>query len=90
MFERDSFIDLDASSSSGDEIIGLLVDEPGMNMLCDIGNNILSKFSTFPNTWSSGTSSPLDYFLKFFDSEIIDTICENSNSYAVHCQDKYP
>ena len=37
MFERDSFTDLDASSSSGDEIIGLLVDEPGMNKLCDIG-----------------------------------------------------
>ena len=37
MFERDRFTDLDASSSSGDEIIGLLVDEPGMNMLCDIG-----------------------------------------------------
>ena len=37
MFERDSFTDLDASSSSGDEIIGLLVNEPGMNKLCDVG-----------------------------------------------------
>ena len=38
----------------------------------------------------SGTSSPLDYFLLFFGNEIIDIICENSNSYAVLYQDKYP
>ena len=37
----------------------------------------------------SGTSSPLDYFLLFFDNEIIEIVCENSNSYAVLYQDKY-
>ena len=51
MFETDSFTDLDASSSSGDEIIGLLVDEPGMNKLCDIG----AVTPTYPSILPSRT-----------------------------------
>ena len=81
MFERDSFTDLDASSSSGDEIIGLLVNEPGMNKLSGIDAVTPSYPSYLPSRTPglnipSGTSSTFDYFFLFFDSEIIDTICE--------------
>ena len=79
MFERDSFTDLDASSSSGDEIIGLLVDEPGMNKLSDI-DAVTPSYPSFLPSRTPGlnipscTSRPLHYFFLFFDSEIIDTI----------------
>ena len=33
---------------------------------------------------------PLDYFLLFFSNDMIDTICENTNTYAEIYRDKYP
>ena len=52
-----------------------------MNKLSDIDAVTPSYPSFLPSRTPglnipSGTSSPLDYFFLFFDSEIIDTICE--------------
>ena len=66
-----------------------------MNKLSDV-DAVTPSYPTFlpsrtpgPNI-PSGTSSPFEYINPFFDREIIDTICVNSNSYVVLCQDKYP
>ena len=67
------------------------MDEPGLNKLSNIDTATPSYLpSRIPGlNIPSGTNSPLDYCLLFFDSEIIDTVCEISNSYTVLYQDTH-
>ena len=65
-----------------------------MKKLSELDTAIVSEPTFMPNLMpgpnvSSGISSAMDYFLLFFDEDIIDTVCVNSNSYAELYKDKY-
>ena len=64
-----------------------------MNKLSELDTATVSKPTFMPNLMlgpnDSGISSAMDYFLLFFDEDIIDTVCVNSNSYAELYKDKY-
>ena len=69
--------------------------EQGMNMLSVIDTaplpciNFTPQRTPGPNLPASFVPSPLNYFLLFFDMEMIDEICVNSNTYAEIYRDKY-
>ena len=58
-----------------------------MKKLADVDTAIANQ-TPGPNI-PSGTESASDYFLLFFDPDIIDMICVSSNSYAELLQDRY-
>ena len=65
-----------------------------MKKLADVDTAIVTQQAFLPNQTPgpnipSGTESALDYFLLFFDQDIIDMICVSSNSYAELLQDRY-
>ena len=70
--------------------------KPGMKKLSDLiidiailSNPTFLSSRTPDHNIPSGTSSALNYFLLFFDNEIIDTICEKSNRCPELYQNKY-
>ena len=72
----------------------LLFPHTGMKKLADVDTAIVTQQAFLPNQTPgpnipSGTESALDYFLLFFDPDIIDMICVSSNSYAELLQDRY-
>ena len=72
----------------------LLVPHTGMKKLADVDTAIVTQQAFLPNQTPgpnipSETESALDYFLLFFDQDIIDMICVSSNSYAELLQTRY-
>ena len=65
-----------------------------MKKLSEVDTATVSEPTFMPNlipgpNVSSGISSAMDYFLLFFDEDIIDMVCVNSNFYAELYKDKY-
>ena len=65
-----------------------------MKKLSEVDTATVSEPTFMPNlkpgpNVTSGISNAMDYFLLFFDEDIIDTVCANSNSYAELYKDKY-
>ncbi len=72
-----------------------ITNEPGMKELSVIDTNTVSYPAFSPQHTpgldlpSGFTPSPLNYFLLYFNYEMIDEICINSNTYAEIYSDKY-